>query len=327
MAVATAVAQAARMSRPRRPVQIPARPFTTAEAMAIGLTWRDLSAAVARGSVRRVVRGLFVPPGSADDWESRARAVALVVGSEHVVIDRTAAWIHGVNTLTLLESSTPPPVEVAAAPSAHATERGDVIGRNRDLAEHDVMTVGGLRVTTPLRTALDLARHLHRREAHACLNEFARLHGIRSEDLAAEVPRFKGRRGVVQLKSLIGLIDPAVESQRESWTLLALADARVPLPQAQVWVEVDGVPTYRLDFAWPLHKVAVEYDGVAAHLMTEEQRLHDRERRRVLRELGWRVVVVRNGDFTGRRLDRWIGEVRAALNAQTYSPLRWKPRR
>ena len=73
--------------------------------------------------------------------------------------------------------------------------------------------------------------------------------------------RYRRRRGVIQLRQLVQLVDPRVESERESWVLLAIHDAGLPLPEPQYWIEIDGVPTYRLDFAYPRLRVCVEYDG------------------------------------------------------------------
>ena len=197
-----------------------------------------------------------------------------------------------------------------------------VRGRTRDLASGDVMELARLRVTTPLRTALDLGCHLRRREAFAALCGLAREHAIDTRELVAGAERFKRRRGVLQLRELIPLVEPRIESPREAWTLLAIRDAGLPLPEPQVWIEIDGVPTFRLDFAYVQHRICVEYDGVDAHQLTDEQRAHDRRRRQWLREHGWTVIVVRLGDFTGPELERWLGELRAAL-ASTYSTRRW----
>jgi very-short-patch-repair endonuclease len=187
-------------------------------------------------------------------------------------------------------------------------------GRHRTLEPRDVMTVDGLRVTTPLRTALDLGCVLYRRDAMAALNVFARQHGVTSELLAAELPRYRGRRGVVQLRRLIPLVDARIESVRESWVWLEICESGLPRPEPQHWVLVDRRPKYRLDFAYPAQRVAVEYDGRDFH-DSEEQRRDDEKRRRWLRQNGWTVVVVRQGDFTGPRLDAWLHEVRDALAA------------
>ncbi|HYF73901.1 MAG TPA: DUF559 domain-containing protein, partial [Nocardioides sp.] len=214
-----------------------------------------------------------------------------------------------------------PPVETCARRGHEPTAAAGADGRTRDLAPGDVMTVHGVLVTKPLRTALDLGCCLRRREAFAALCAFATRFGFTPEIYVRELGRYRRRRGVVQLRGLVGLVLPSVESQREAWVLLDIADAGLPLPEAQFWVDVDGVPTYRLDFAYPCTKVCVEYDGDEAH-GSASQRAHDEERRAWLRAHGWTVIVVRSGDFTGAALDRWLGELREALRSP-YSNRRW----
>lgn len=177
-------------------------------------------------------------------------------------------------------------------------------------------------MTTPMRTALDLGCNLRRRDALAVLDQFRRRHGLTLEQLVEETGRFRGRRGVVQLRGLLPLSDPRSESVRETWVRLSLRDAGLPTPVPQHWVEIGGSPRYRLDLAYPAHRIAIEYDGGEFHDASDEQRARDRVRRDWLREQGWTVIVVRNGDFTGDRLDRWIGRVRAALRDRPNN-LRW----
>ena len=88
-----------------------------------------------------------------------------------------------------------------------------------------------------------------------------------------------------------------------------------------MWIEIDGVPTYRLDLAYRHARVAVEYDGWDTHERTPEQRAHDRARRQWLRDTGWTVIVVRRGDFSGNAPERWLGELRFALRL-TYTNVR-----
>lgn len=288
-------------------------PFRTSDLTRIGLTRHGLVEGLAAGSLRRIVAGVAVGAHVVDSIELRAAAVALVLGPDHVVCDRTAAWLHGVDTLLYQEHEILPAVEVCALRGHEPSVRSGVDGRTRDLAPADVMVVDGVRVTTPLRTALDLGCHLRRREAYAALNAFARLHQLDPADLETESLRFRRRRGVRQLRQLVRLVDPRIESARESWTYLAIHDAGLPLPEPQLWIEVGGVPTYRLDFGYRLSKVCVEYDGVDFHDMTAEQRAYDEERRGWLRDHGWTVIVVRNGDFTGAALEAWLGCLRRAL--------------
>ncbi|MBA2559333.1 MAG: DUF559 domain-containing protein [Propionibacteriales bacterium] len=72
---------------------------------------------------------------------------------------------------------------------------------------------------------------------------------------------------------------------------------------------------FRLDLAYPNHKVCVEYDGEEFH-SSDEARRHDEARRTWLRDRGWTVIVVHKDDFTSAAVARWTGEVRAALAAR-----------
>lgn len=303
-------------------VTLPPGLFTPANLRELGMSdWRVRQLLVG-GVIRRVIRGVYARADLDDTVELRIESVAMIVDPDHVAIDRTAAWIHGVDTLLFSEHDLLPPVETCALRGRHPTENAAADGRRRDLAPDEIMTVSGVRVTTPLRTAMDLGCNLRRRDAMAALIGFARCHGVTAAQIRQRLPRFRRRRGVVQLRELIDLIEPRVESAREAWVWLAIHDAGIPKPEPQVWVDVNGVPTYRLDFAYRRSRVCVEYDGIDFHDKTEEQRRDDKERRDWLRTQGWTVIVVRLGDFTGEALDRWLGELREALRP-AYSNRRW----
>lgn len=293
---------------------------TTAAARELGYAKSQLDAAVEGGVLRRCFRGVYVPSAWPDDLQSRARAAAAVLGPGRILVDRTAAWLHGVDVLGYAELEVLPEIETAVLTRRRASRARGVRGRSRDLAPEDVMLAFGVPVTTPVRTALDLACNVRRAEALGALDAFARRHGLTQADLLAQLPRFKGRRGVVQARQLIAVIDPRAESARESQLRLAIKDAGLPAPVAQYVVAVSGYE-FRLDFAYPAHRVAIEYDGEEFH-SSDEQRLRDQRRRELLAEAGWRIIVVRRGEFVGARFDRWVSDVRAALEDR-YTSLRW----
>jgi uncharacterized protein DUF559 len=301
----------------------PTGPFTRADLDPEDVTEAVLKRALRRGDIRTVVRGVFVASALPDTIELRARAVAKVVRPHHVVTDRTAAWLHGIDVHTYAELDVLPPIETCALRGHEPTQITGVDGRTRDLSVGDVMKIHGVLVTTPLRTALDLGCCLRRREAYAALNAIARSFGLTRSDLERELLRFRRRRGVVQLRELVPLVDPRIESERESWVFLAINDAGLPLPEPQHWIHIDDVPTYRLDFAYPRLRIVVEYDGIDAHDRTEEQRDADGLRRGWLRDHGWTVIVVRRGDFKRAALDQWLAELRNALDP-AYSNRRWR---
>ena len=100
---------------------------------------------------------------------------------------------------------------------------------------------------------------------------------------------------------------------RETWTRLAMHDFGLPGPAVQYWVVVDGVPTYRLDLAYPHARIAIEYDG-RLHHTSRADRARDEQRRAWLRAHGWTVIVVRAADLAPGADDGWLYAVRDALS-------------
>ncbi|HEX4471265.1 MAG TPA: DUF559 domain-containing protein [Nocardioides sp.] len=149
-----------------------------------------------------------------------------------------------------------------------------------------------------------------------------RAHAFTHRDVELVLVRYHRRRGVVQVRERVPLIDPRAESQPESWTRLELLDHGLPSPEVQWWIVVDGVPTYRLDLAYPHAKVAIEYDGEEFH-SSDADKVHDRERRAWLQQYGWTVIVVDRMDFSSSPRRFWIGEVSRALREAQRPPRRF----
>ncbi|MCW2786256.1 MAG: hypothetical protein JWP74_2773 [Marmoricola sp.] len=93
---------------------------------------------------------------------------------------------------------------------------------SRQLGNGDVMHLQGLPVTTPLRTACDLGRLLHRDSAFAALDALLRLGSFTHEALVNEVSRFRGFRGVRQLRAFAPLADAGAETFGESGVEVAV---------------------------------------------------------------------------------------------------------
>ena len=122
----------------------------------------------------------------------------------------------------------------------------------------------------------------------------------------------------MQARRLVPLVDGRIESSGESFTKLAIVDAGLPVPEPQFWVEHRGRRLFRLDLAYPWLKICVEYDGEEFHT-SDEQREHDRRRRRWLRDNGWIVIVVTRESFAGDALLVWLRELRNALEGRSLS--------
>lgn len=297
-------------------------PTTLAELAARGVSKWQVVQLEASGQLRRVLHGVYVDAAVEDSVDLRISAARKVISSGSVVRDRTAAWLHGVDVFGYAESEVLPPIETCVQPERSPTSRAGVDGRRRDLLPRDLMVVEGLTVTTPLRTALDLGCHLKRMMALAALDLFKNKHGLTDTELLGELVRFRGRRGVRQLRPLIPISDPRAESVRESWTRLAIIDEGLPVPELQYWIEIGGIQVWRLDHAYPRHRIAVEYNGEEWHDRTEEQRENDLKRREWLEAHGWIVIIVRKADFVPGFRGSWLSELEAALYERRPSTMR-----
>src|SRR5690348_18304577 len=89
----------------------PDKILTNPAAEALGYSRQQLAAAVSRGVLRRPIRGVYVPSTWPDDLEHRAYAAAAVLGSGRVFVDRTAAWLHGVDVLGFAELENLPAID------------------------------------------------------------------------------------------------------------------------------------------------------------------------------------------------------------------------
>lgn len=253
------------------------------------------------GLLRPLVRGVFVATQVPDSLRLRVLAVSLVVPPHLIVVDRTAAWVHGVDALPRSAIHTMPSLDLFSL-SASRTRRAGVRSGIRDLLPRDVEVVGPLRVTTPLRTACDLGRLLWRFDALGAIDGFLRL-GVDPGALLAEVDRFKGYRGVVQLRVLAPLGDRGAESQPESALRLHWHESGIAVPpQTQIWEFADdGAAVFRIDLGSPSVRYGAEYFGEEFH--GEDEADKDEARLEWLRtRRGWAMDVFTKEDVYGTEL-------------------------
>jgi hypothetical protein len=293
-------------------VVFPDAPFTWPMARHLGISRDFLDRAVRNREVIRLFRGAYLRADIEVTPLVRAQTLALVVGPNCVMCDRTAAWILGVECYEYRQLDGPLPIESYVLRGNDPTDRLECSGGTRDLQPCDWIEIAGVPVTTPIRTALDLGCKLRRRQALAAMDALMRAHGFTRDDMRRLLPRYFRRRGVIQLRELVPLVDGRAESTGESWSRLEIRDRGLPAPEPQYWVHVAGVPTYRLDLAYPHARVVVEYDGEEFH-SSEEDRARDEARRGWLREHGWTVIVLDKDSFTEEAILVWIRELREAL--------------
>lgn len=297
-------------------------PFTTAMALDAGISLDRLRRLARAGLLRSVVYGVYAATQAPDSVRFRCEALALVLDPDAVVTDRAAGWLHGMPVLRRGAHLEAPSIEVCHR-SDTRSRRPQVDGHRRCLADDDIVVIHGVRATTPLRTACDLGRLLWRFDAFAALDAALRL-GVDAEQLLDEIRRFKGFRGVRQLRALAPLADGRAESPGESALRLHWLEAGLPKPDLQLWIEDDtGVGIYRLDVPSAEVRYAAEYDGEDFH-NSPDQREYDEQRRSWIRDnRGWTIDAFGKNDVyaagtrIGERLASRFAECRRRLTVWT----------
>ncbi|MEP7092293.1 MAG: type IV toxin-antitoxin system AbiEi family antitoxin domain-containing protein, partial [Nocardioidaceae bacterium] len=302
-------------------------PFTPAMAHAAGITRAVLARLLRDGYVRRMLRGVYVPAQVVDGLSLRASALHLVVPRHAVVTDWTAVWLF-TGLLPPNDHLRVPPVSMFLPAGKGRLRNALCRSGERSFLGRDLMTVGGLRVTTPLRTAWDMGRLTHRDSAISALDALLGEGSFTRPELLGGLERFRGQRGVVQLRQLAPLADMRAESPAESVLRLRWLDlTSLPRPRPQVPVlDDDGFELFRLDLGVEELCFAVEYDGEEFHSRPEDL-LHDARRREwIRRERGWVIEVVRRENVFGATRDveeilhRGVREARRRLAAPHKAP-------
>lgn len=249
--------------------------------------------AVARGLVtpgqlrgprfHRLLPDVHVRAGRAVALALRSRAAALFVAGRGV--------LGGFSAAELLGASCGPadaPAEVVLLDGHRQRPLDGLLVRRDRLHPHEVTVIGGTPVTTPRRTAFDLARRLPVVEAVVAVDALAFACGLAPADLLAVAREHRGARGTGRLAEIVGLANPLAESPMETRVRLALVFGGLPAPVLQ-----HPVGPYDLDMAYPAWRVAIEYDG-RAHL-TPARATRGLERQAHLTAAGWTVLRFRAG--------------------------------
>ena len=301
------------------------RPFTAAQ---IGATHQRLSELVGEGQLRRVFRGVYLDSSAHETLATRARALALVVPPDAVVVDRTAAWLHGVDVLLPGEDKKVPEVQVFERRVGGRVRHGAVNSGQRTMPDTDVTTIDGVAVTTRLRTTIDLGRQRCPDRAFAQEEAMVRA-GVEVERILRELPRFSGYRWIRQFREIAPLLDPRSQSVRESVMRFRWLSTGAPTPEPQRPVIGPAGQTWWLDLGIDELFFAVEYDGREFHDGVAD-RAHDRERREWIEgNTPWLVKVIRDENLFGADADfemllpGWIREARRTLAARLRRSERW----
>ena len=271
------------------PAHLASAPFTVYEARAAALGSSRLRAS----DLATAGRLLYLPTG----WEFELRGLARALSSATPgawISHLTAAmllglwlpsWFRGCRELHLSKPKALPPVR-----------RAGVVGHTVLAFDDELMVWDGIRISTPARTWLDLARILPLKDLVALGDQLVRrprpeLEG-RTEpwatvpQLAAMLRRHPKLKGIVKARLALELIRPGSDSAPETFLRLALTAAGLPEPELQLRIVPGDRYSPAADLGYRRQRIAIQYDG--GHHLTQEQQSRDNHRDESFNAAGWR---------------------------------------
>lgn len=265
-------------------------PFVGSEALAAGMTRHQL-----RTRYMAIHWGVYVTVGTEPTPVLRAKAAWLRSRRRGVLAGFSAAAMHGARWI---DSDQP----ACVIDENHRPERGIVVWRD-DVLDDEIWLIDGIRVTNPIRTAIDLACRFPPKVSIPAIDALLRATKRTRADVLAALPRHAGRKGIVRARKAIALVDGAAQSRKETWLRLLFLKAGYPWPEAQCIVYDDfGAEIGHVDGGWRDRKIGYEYQG--EHHTDIEQLTYDIRRVDAMREMGWIILQFTCRDGTAAILAR-----------------------
>jgi very-short-patch-repair endonuclease len=277
---------------------------------AIGLSDSAVDRRLRTYRLSRTHPGTFKHAGVPGTWRQEASAALVWLGEDCYLTGTAAARIWQVSGF-----SDHPTIHITGTKNIRRRQ-GVRYRRTTALPPEHVTDVDGFRVTTPARTAFDLASDARPGRLGHVIDEFLR-RGLMTLDDVADVMLImgtKGRKGMAMLRRLLaermGEGGPA-HNKTELRLYKSLSSAGLK-PTRQFRVDWSSGAFY-LDCAWPKLHVGAESDSYRWH-GTRTAWDRDKDRERILKQMGWRIVRFTWEDIWFRP-DFVVAEVRKELAA------------
>ena len=266
-------------------------------ALADGFTDSEIRHARDSGRLVRIAAGAYVSDEHFAALDApalhRARiAAALQSRPPGVVVSHTsAALLHGMDLGDL-------PLERVHLTRNHASGGGRTTGVHvhaTPLDASDVVTLGGLAVTSPARTVVDTARISTFDQAVVIGDSALHRRLVSLDEILDEVGRAGPRKGIATARRAASFLDGRSESPGESLSRIRIRQHDLPSPKLQhVLHDGTGVFLGRVDFFWREFGVVGEFDGMGKYGVDGGQAAvavhREKLREDAIRDAGYEVV-------------------------------------
>jgi hypothetical protein len=231
--------------------------FIGSEALAAGV----LTRAELRWNYRAMFPDVYMRAEAVPSLSQRAVGAWLWSGRRAVVAGLAAAALQGARRV-----DEPADVEVIWR-NSHPPQ--GIMARRERVESDEISDIAGIPVTTPARTAFDLARHHPRDLAVAYLDALSSATGVTAPAVQSLVDRYQGSRHWWRAVDALGLMDGGSQSPEQTMVRLALIDAGLPAPKTQFAV-TDGETAAVIAMAYEAPMVGVEFSTVAPDIVTRQ---------------------------------------------------------
>jgi very-short-patch-repair endonuclease len=265
---------------------------TAAELLARGASREQLRRWARDGLITAVARGVYSPTEwleSLADDPRRLHAVAAGAVIRRnpglVASHESAAYLHGIDLL-LPEGRTVPLITLTRRPKepSRALVHGALV-RVATLPVDHVGTAFGIPVTTPARTAMDIARASGFMEGVVAADSVLHSHVVVKVEFAIILEECGQWPGVVRARQVLGFADGRAESALESVARVRFAQFGIRPPDLQVNIRGKHGFIGRVDFCWHEYRTIGEADGAmkyddqgrerARAQLARDEKLHD----------------------------------------------------
>ena len=254
-------------------------------------------------------RGARLPTGH-DTLTDRVDALLLVCPPKAAIVGPTAALLWDLPLPQRLEEG---PMHVNVASRGFHVDRPDVACHRQVLRPGDVQVLDGRRLTTPLRTLLDLGPYLEVADLVAVADVILRRNLATLPELQARAAGHRRRRGIVGVREALEYAHPGAESPRESAMRFHLWQAGLRNLEPNVDIhDRRGNFIARGDLVDRDARIVVEYDGL--HHLTRDGQASDAERRLLLGLNDWLMVTAVPSDL--HPPSRLVAKVFAAYDSR-----------
>jgi very-short-patch-repair endonuclease len=257
---------------------------TLLQLYSLGFSDSQVRTRVAAGWLHPLHRGVYAVGRRELNLHGRWMAAVLACGGAAVLSHQAAGELWNIRR----RRDGAPKIEVTIPKRRGGRPRqGLVIHRIPTLRTCETTTRDGIPVTSPVRTILDLACRLPRRQLERALDQAERLNLCTEEGLDEIVRAHAGRPGTGALSILLREHRVGSTATRNDFEERFLSLCRTHhLPQPEVSVPLLD---YVVDFLWPGASLVVEVDGRGTH-GTRLAFQADRDRDGRLAVAGYRVV-------------------------------------